>query len=96
MPRWLVLQKFVFYAAKTGKNIHRYLKGCDIIVIKKGLHASKPCARCLEKLKRLGLRRAYYSYDGTYDLKMEKINLMETDHLSSKYSKPWSEFSCSH
>ena len=71
----------------------RYLNKCDIIIIKKGLHASKPCTRCLERLKKLGIRKAYYSYDGTDKLKMEKINMMESHHVSSKYRKPWSEFS---
>jgi hypothetical protein len=53
---------------------------------------SKPCARCLSELKKYGFRRTYYSYDGTPNLKMEKVNEMETTHLSCKYRRPWSSF----
>ena len=86
----------VFYVTKKGKNENkiflRYLGKCDIIIIKWGLNSSKPCSRCLERLKKLGLRRVYYSYDGTPNLKMEKINTIESDHLSSKYQRAWSTF----
>jgi hypothetical protein len=41
-------------------------------------------------LKKFGLRRIYYSFEGY--LKMEKVNEMESFHISSKYRKPFSEF----
>ena len=83
--------------AKKGKNaiikkLHRILNKCDIIVIKKGLYASAPCCKCLSDLKKLGLRRVYYSHNGTMELKMEKISQMVTNHVSSGNRKPWSKY----
>lgn len=86
----------VFYAAqKNGKNasqnkIRRFLKKCDVYIIQKksiGSGNSRPCNRCLDFLKKVGIRRIYYSFYS--ELKMEKINIMESDHVSSKYRKSW-------
>lgn len=41
-------------------------------------------------LKKHGLRRVYYSFSGT--LKMEKVNEMQSMHVSSKFRKPFNEF----
>ena len=45
---------------------------------------------CIKFLKKCGIRRVYYSYD--QELKMEKTNEIENNHISGKYRKPWSEF----
>ena len=50
---------------------------------------SKPCARCLDLIKNYGIRKVYYSDEKR--LIMEKTNNMETNHLSSKYRKPWND-----
>jgi len=80
-----------------GKNkkasqckFRRFLSKCDVIVVKTHLSNSKPCSRCVEMLKRHGVRRVYYSYER--ELKMEKVNELTNDHLSSRYRRPWSEF----
>lgn len=78
---------------QKGKNfnkLRRFLHKCSILVIKNHLSNSKPCTRCLEKLKNYGFRKVYYSYDKK--IIVEKTNQMENDHLSSKYRKPWSSF----
>lgn len=67
------------------------MKKCDIFVVRHG-GSSAPCVRCLNTLKKCGFRRVYYTHHG--DIKMEKVNEMETDHLSSKYRRPWSSFDC--
>ena len=68
--------------------MRRFLSKCDIIVVKKSYGNSRPCVRCLDMLKKSGIRRIYYSFER--NLKMEKINEMETNHVSSRYRKPWS------
>jgi hypothetical protein len=69
--------------------MRRFLKKCDIIVTKKNCGNSRPCVRCLDYLKKTGVRRIYYSYE--QEFKMEKINCMESSHISSRYRKPWAE-----
>ncbi len=51
---------------------------------------SRPCSRCLDLIKRYGIKRVYYSYEK--ELVCEKPVQMETTHVSSKYAKPWSEW----
>ena len=70
--------------------MRRFLKKCDILVVKKNCGNSRPCMKCLESMKKLGVRRVYYSYDR--EIKMEKVNEMKSDHLSAKYRRPWSDF----
>lgn len=53
---------------------------------------SAPCCRCLARLKKLGLRRVYYSFDGTNNLRVEKLAESQTQHVSAKYRRPWSLF----
>ena len=82
-----------FYEVTKGvENFQRYIRKCDIVIIRKGCAMSKPCTRCTKNLKNYNLRRVYYSFDGTHDLKMEKVNQIETCHVSRKYKKSWSEF----
>lgn len=84
------------YMSKKRRNgskcFNRYLRKCDMLIVRGNLNCSKPCARCLDDIKRLGIKRIYYSYDGTTELKSEKVYLMENSHLSSKYRIPWSDF----
>jgi hypothetical protein len=92
----------VFYRAsvKNGKNdakseskFRRFINKCDIIVVRgkeDNLSNSTPCMRCTQMLKNYGLRRVYYSFGGA--LKMEKVNEMQSMHVSSRYRKPFSEF----
>ena len=70
--------------------MRRFLNKCDILVVKKNCGNSKPCVRCLNYLKSLGVRRVYYSVDR--EIKMEKVSEMKTDHVSGKYRRPWNEF----
>lgn len=63
---------------------------CTIIVVRNTLNNSKPCKKCIKFLKNSGIRKIYYSYEG--GLKMEKTIEIETDHVSSKYRKPWCQF----
>ncbi|MBA3285039.1 MAG: hypothetical protein H0U27_08275 [Nitrosopumilus sp.] len=72
------------------EKFRRFIRKCYIINVKKALSDSRPCKRCLCTLKSYGIKRIYYSRFG--DLKMEKIIDMTTEHLSSKYRRPWSEF----
>ena len=86
----------MFYAAHeknkkaSRSKFRRFLSKCDVIVVKTHLSNSKPCNRCVEMLKKHGVRRVYYSYER--GLKMEKVNQLENEHLSSKFRRPWSEF----
>lgn len=67
--------------------MRRFLKKCDLIVVKKNCGNSRPCVRCLDYLKKAGIRRIYYSYE--QEFRMEKINEMQSSHISSRYRKPW-------
>ena len=63
-----------------------------MILVRSTLGNSTPCVKCLEKLKTLGIRRIYFSINGTLELKMEKINEMQcSGHVSSKYRKSFRE-----
>ena len=70
--------------------MRRFLNKCDILVVKKNCGNSRPCVKCLERMKKLGVRRVYYSYDR--EIKVEKVNEMESTHVSAKYRRPWSDF----
>lgn len=57
-------------------------EGCDIYVVRlssdgKSLRMAKPCAMCQEVLKRAGIRRVFYSTNGS------EINSL---HLSEEVS----------
>ena len=71
-------------------KLRRFLKKCDILVVKKNCGNSRPCMKCLETMKKLGVRRVYYSFYN--EIKVEKVNEMETEHVSAKFRRPWSEF----
>ena len=85
-----------YHEKKQKKNsnsddvkMRRFLKKCDILVLKKNLASSGPCKRCLSFLKKCGVRRVYYSV-GQDRIRMEKVNEMVSNHISSRYRKPWS------
>jgi len=53
---------------------------------------SKPCSHCLETLKDYGIKTVYYSSDKT--MVKEKVNQMETTHISSGNKRKRNE--CKH
>src|SRR5665647_1850369 len=82
----------IFYALNEKgykkDSLRRFLNKCDVWVVKKTQNSnSKPCMKCLQKLKNAGIRRIYYT-DGDKII-VEKASKMETTHLSSKYRRPW-------
>ena len=90
MQRW----KFclVFYEAnrRLGKNRHlgekkRKFRKRDIYVVRiradGSLAMSRPCMDCLAALKRVGIRRIYYSTNQG-KICMELAKLAETSHCS--------------
>ena len=84
-----------FYKTRCNGNINneklrRYFRNVSLIVVRTRMTNSRPCSRCLELIKQYNIKRVYYSYDG--DLVMEKTRDIETDHVSSKYRRPWSEW----
>jgi hypothetical protein len=70
----------------------RIVKGMDLIVIRvnKGsqLRNSRPCKDCIDELKRIGIRKVYYS-DDTGNIVYEFVEDMINMHTSAgmKYSK---------
>ena len=62
------------------------LKGMDIIIIRVGpsnnLQNSRPCNSCIEKMRKKGIRKAYYS-DENGDIVYEFIDDMPKIHISS-------------
>jgi deoxycytidylate deaminase len=62
------------------------VKGLDILVIRINknyvLKNSRPCNQCIEKLKKIGIRRVYYS-DHNGNIIYEKVEYMEKLHVSS-------------
>ena len=69
--------------ANNKDKVKRYLSKCTLIVVRRTMNNSKPCNHCLQMIKESGIKRVYYSYDK--GLKMEKVNQMETSHLSARY-----------
>lgn len=68
-----------------SKN-YKILKGMDILIIRVGnsnkLQNSRPCNTCIDKMKKKGIRKAYYSNsDG--DIVYEFIDNMPKLHQSS-------------
>jgi len=76
--------------APNPSKIRRYLKKCYLLVTRINMNNSKPCKRCLETIKLYGIKTVYYS--DNKKLVKEKVNKMETTHLTSAYKKPWSEW----
>jgi hypothetical protein len=60
----------------------------------------------MDKLQNIGIRRIYYSIEDKTNiltvqehadkipnnLKMEKVNEMESSHVSARFKRPWSQF----
>lgn len=64
----------------------RFTKGMDILIIRvnksKKLKNSRPCNSCIDKLKKHGIRKAYYSNDQG-EIVWEFIDHMPKIHVSS-------------
>lgn len=57
------------------------------MVVRTRMNNSAPCKHCLDLMKSLGIRRVYYSFEGK--IVMEKVNEMQTDHISAKNRRTW-------
>lgn len=67
---------------KTLKKIYKELSKCSLIVIRtSGLHTaeSKPCRDCTEQLKKLGIKKVYYS--SGREIVSERVMDLETSHV---------------
>lgn len=64
----------------------KHVRGMDILVIRIGknsaLKNSRPCNQCIDKLKKLGIRKVFYSDDNGY-IVSEHVETMEKRHVSS-------------
>lgn len=62
------------------------VKGMDILVIRINkkfvLKNSRPCNQCIDKLRKIGIRRVYYSNDEG-SITSENVEMMEKRHVSS-------------
>jgi len=70
-----------------SKHNYKNVKGLDILIIRVGdksntLKNSRPCNACIEKLKKKGIRKVYYSNDKG-NIVYEFIENMEKIHDSS-------------
>lgn len=72
-------------------KLRRIMRKCSIVIVRSACATSKPCNRCLNMLKKCGFQKVYYSC-GNDKISMEKLNIMESDHLSSKYRRPWADW----
>lgn len=65
-----------------------FFEGLDIIIIRinksNHLRNSRPCNACIEKMRKKGIRRAYYSNENG-EIVCEEINQMPLLHDSSGY-----------
>jgi deoxycytidylate deaminase len=61
-------------------------KGIDLIVIRinkqYALKNSRPCSHCIDELRRIGIRKVYYSNDSG-DIVSELVEHMEKIHVSA-------------
>jgi len=64
----------------------RYVRGMDMIVIRVNkrseLRNSRPCEDCIEELRRIGIRKVYYS-DDRGDVVYEFVDDMVKTHMSA-------------
>ena len=84
------LKKNTFIHAEISaiRSLRNSAKNFDVIVIrlnKKSLGNSRPCKNCLSALKKIGVRRVYYSITGG-DILCENVENMNTDHQSRGHS----------
>lgn len=67
------------------KRIHRKNKRITLVVIRysnDSIKMSKPCKYCIEYMKKLNIRKIYYS-DEDGNMIKEKISKISTNHVSS-------------
>ena len=64
----------------------RHVKGMDILVIRINnqlkLKNSRPCSHCIEELRRIGIRKVYYSDDSGH-IVWEWVEHMDKRHISA-------------
>jgi deoxycytidylate deaminase len=62
------------------------VRGMDILVIRINKHLvlknSRPCNQCIDKLRKIGIRKVYYSNENG-DIVCEFVEQMEKTHISS-------------
>jgi tRNA(Arg) A34 adenosine deaminase TadA len=81
---------FLFHAEMSifKKINYKKMRKVDVYVIRINgngkLINSKPCSHCLNSLKKLNIKKIYYS-DENGDIVCEKTNDMKTDYISSGY-----------
>ena len=71
-------------------RMRRFFGKCTLIVVRRTMNNSKPCSRCLEMIKKCGIKKIYYSHD--QGLVYEKARDMENDHVSSAHRVPWHQW----
>lgn len=81
------MQYGVYYGTErvSEQKIKRYMRKCILIVVRHNMANSKPCLHCLRKIKSYGIKKVYYSFEGT--LIRENAFKMTTNHVSSGYRK---------
>jgi deoxycytidylate deaminase len=78
---------------------NKSVKGMDILVVRvggpRGLKNSRPCNSCIDKMRRKGIRRAYYS-NGEGKIVYEIIEDMPRIHITSgtMFRSMINEFRC--
>lgn len=62
------------------------VRGMDLLVIRINKHSilrnSRPCNQCIDKLRKIGIRKVYYSNENG-DIVCEFVEQMEKTHVSS-------------
>ena len=74
----------MYYKAKGHAKLNRKLSKTDIMVFRKsssGIRNSKPCSDCIKTMKKLNIRRVYYSTDDGC-LVYEKVSDIYSEHRS--------------
>jgi hypothetical protein len=75
----------IVYSVKGYAKLRKRISKTDILVFRnssKGIKNSRPCSECLETMKKLGIRRVYYSLD-TGEIVYEKVSNMISTHRTT-------------
>ena len=70
-------------SVKIPENIVRMMGKMYIVVIRwngQEFKFSKPCNHCIKYLRKIGIKKIYYSLDDG-SMKYEKLKYMESDHV---------------
>ena len=73
-----------FYETKGYYKLNKKLTKTDILVFRtssSGIRNSKPCSECIQIMKKLNIRRVYYSTNEG-SLVYEKVSNIESTHRS--------------